>query len=100
MTYRIYSEVTDYGRGRRIAIVRDVDGDRLEVVQAMTVKVIDRYTVVGDSDWTLSDLTLGRQRVDQILQALLDHAWELGMRPKGFFDTMLIRLTHTNAEAY
>lgn len=73
----IWSQIGGYRRNREVVIIsryrdgREMVADPLVFTDA-TNKMIDKPTISDGAEF---------------LQAVLDHAWSLGMRPAGFNDT-------------
>jgi hypothetical protein len=86
--FRIYSEQCDYGRRHRVAILIENARGVLAVAEPIAFKTLsddDRaggLTFSYDRDFDASGDLDGRA----LLQAFLDHAWSLGMRPTGVAD--------------
>lgn len=81
--FRIYSEPSDYGARTRLAILlENADGVRAvcEPLLFKTVNDAERWPAPATVE-AIGDLD-GRS----LLQAMMDHGWELGMRPTGVSD--------------
>lgn len=70
----------DFRRGVREVWVRKQEGERIITVESPIICVNPNPGELRQPLFTGPD-------TDAVLQALLDHAWELGLRPRGFFDT-------------
>lgn len=80
----VWSETQDFRRRRNVCIfLRSMGRDNQAKItwEDVTDKLIDR-----GSETIPANSPSGLDGTD-FLQAALDHAWEVGLRPRGFFDT-------------
>lgn len=80
--YRIYTEQQDYGRRTKLAILVEDANGTLAVAAPLKFTRVDPSVL--DATMTL-EATASTANLDgrALLQAMLDHAWELGLRPGG-----------------
>lgn len=77
MKHRAYIS-RDWNGGHRLILVEDRPGARVGVVSDF---IHDEYQE-GD----MFDSCAGIGRADEMIQAIVDRAWEAGFRPSGFGD--------------
>lgn len=87
--FRIWSDDFDHRRQRAVVIVVERENGE-ELLGSMTFSVLSESQYIGQEGATIP----GRMPHlgsgvggNEFLQAVLDHAWSLGMRPVGFLDT-------------
>lgn len=84
--WRCWIGQTWSGRGRRLYIMRD-DFSRPSPGSGCTVQIANGFTFVEHPEGDCFDASLdGIPNADQLIQAILDKAWESGFRPSGFSD--------------
>lgn len=64
--------------GHNLFVVRDVDRGKIECADGFTWRQHDE----GD----LFDPSEGITKADDLIQSLMDRAWDAGFRPRGFSD--------------
>lgn len=83
MTILVRSQRHDFVDGRDVAlIIQHEDGSR-SVSRPLIFDHIDANSAINPPTISASGPVSGTD----FLQAALDHAWEIGMRPVGFLDT-------------
>lgn len=82
MIYSVWSEQVDHRRTREIIIWAEGERGAQYVAEPLVFKEMAPHDLAGQPT-----IRLPGAEADQLLQALLDHAWSLGMRPAGFLDT-------------
>lgn len=73
------------GAGRRLFIMRD-DFTRRGPSGCVTVEVATGFTFNEHEEGDVFDPMDGIANADQLIQVILDKAWEAGFRPSGFSD--------------
>lgn len=84
MRLRVYSERSDFGRNYRLAILAEHQDGSCAVAQPLQFV---RYDAGMVPEFTIDQSMVPGYDARAVLQAFLDHAWEIGMRPAGFADT-------------
>lgn len=84
--WKVYVEDKPWEMSATLHMVRDT-GDGLDVVEPLTLKRMDRFGLSAPSRGILGDAT--REEAFNFLRAIMDQAWEMGIRPTKFKD-------HTN----
>lgn len=87
--FRIYSERTDFDRRARLAILIEDASGLAQVAEPLVFKDVPENALFDDYTFDRPALTT-RGRGDEppldaraLMQAFLDHAWSIGMRPTG-----------------
>lgn len=81
MTWRVFVEDSILHRGRRLFVARDRGDGRLDVLAPLTFTTIDAGLAAPDAP------VLDIQDSEGFLRAMLNAAWDAGLRPDGFMDT-------------
>ena len=84
MRLRVYSERSDFGRNDRLAILAELEDGSIAVAQPLQFM---RHNPGQMPEFTVDQSAVSGYDARAVLQAFLDHAWEIGMRPSGFADT-------------
>ena len=86
MTWRVYLEDQPWAMASRLHMAR-YRGDKIDVVQPLEMKTIEAGLMVQNSVGIFGDVA--RAEAIEFLQAIMDAAWEQGIRPTNHQD-------HTN----
>lgn len=84
MMIKVRTRGHDYLDGRELVILIERDDGTLSKVMPFTVEQIDPGAVIGNP--TIG--AFGPIKANDVLQAMMDHGWEIGLRPKGFASTI------------
>jgi len=75
---------TDFLYGRtRLAIFRKTDMGRTECITPFVIRALDNAVQTSDGDFAM---IAEPGEVNAFLQAMLDAAWEQGLRPQGYVE--------------
>lgn len=81
VTWIIRSRYEEWREARDVALIFERDGRR-SIALPLTMKPL------ADGEFVTPTFSgQGENDGQEFLQAVLDHAWEAGLRPKGFLDT-------------
>ena len=82
MIFEVWTEPVDYKRRMHLTISARVDGsDNVAYAEPLVFRTIPIEEELGKPT-----MDLRRDEAMQLLQAFLDHAWRLGLRPAGHAD--------------
>lgn len=85
-TFKTHLEYSLGIGGQKLAIMQ-VDHRERTFVQPFTLKTFPAHVAVPDNElFCLQDKPWGEETVKNFLQAMMDQAWEIGLRPKGLKD--------------
>jgi hypothetical protein len=76
--FKVWSDRNIRAMGRDVVFTLEEDGNRL-----VSVPLVFKPHMLG----TVTDPVVPTGDGDDFLQTVLDHAWDIGMRPTGFGDT-------------
>jgi hypothetical protein len=82
----VFSELVEHRRRRRVCIFIQ-DGDR-EWIGRLSFEKETTNSLIDETEITIPAISpIPGLDGQNFLQTVLDHAWEQGLRPSGFFDT-------------
>lgn len=85
-SWKAYFEKQPWSLEQSLHIVRETHDGRMEVMQCPEVRSYDRGSVMPSGNAFLKSDYGGGADVKGFMQAVMDAAWEEGMRPTGFAD--------------
>lgn len=86
--FRVWSDFVNYRRGREVMLVIE-NPDGSELRGKMEFVSLDPNSLLSPDDYTIPAIAPSGGGVNgqDFLQAVLNHAWDVGVRPVGFLDT-------------
>lgn len=86
--FHVYSNPVNYLHGREVLLViENPDGSELRGKMEFVPLEPGDYLAPDDYTVQAKARTVGGVNGQDFLQAILNHAWDIGMRPVGFLDT-------------